>query len=164
MEEPRKKGTGKKIFLAVLLLVVIGAMTALPFLLKERQQDTGKASILSAQAAEGTIRKTVSGAGTLTEQDAVEVTVPSGVKVTGYLVKNGDIVLPGDPVAAVDRASVMETISTVKSSMDEVEMDVLSAQVGAVSFPVKSAAMGRVKAIYAWEGDDVQTVLLHHGC
>ena len=164
MEEPRKKGTGKKIFLAVLLLVVIGAMTALPFLLKERQQDTGKASILSAQAAEGTIRKTVSGAGTLTEQDAVEVTVPSGVKVTEYLVKNGDIVLPGDPVAAVDRASVMETISTVKSSMDEVEMDVLSAQVGAVSFPVKSAAMGRVKAIYAWEGDDVQTVLLHHGC
>ena len=107
MEEPRKKGTGKKIFLAVLLLVVIGAMTALPFLLKERQQDTGKASILSAQAAEGTIRKTVSGAGTLTEQDAVEVTVPSGVKVTEYLVKNGDIVLPGDPVAAVDRASVM---------------------------------------------------------
>ena len=163
MEETKKKKVGWKIFL-VLALLAAAAMAAMPFYLEARQKEDGsKASILSAKAEKGTIRKTLSGTGTLTEQDAQEVTVPSGVSLTEFLVENGQIVQEGDPVAAVNRTSVMETISSVEEAMEETAQELEKARSSAASFTVAAAAAGRVKAVYASAGDDVQTVLLRHG-
>ena len=38
-----------------------------------------------------------------------QVTLAEGVKITGFLVKNGDMVKEGDPLATVDTVSVMTT-------------------------------------------------------
>ena len=123
MDTASKKKRRNIIFAAV-AVVLAGALVALPFILDARQKSLdNNASILSAPVTVGTIRKTLSGTGTLADEEAQEVSVPQGVKVTEYLVENGQYVKEGDPVAAVDTVSVMETISTLRESMSEVEAE-----------------------------------------
>ena len=161
--EAAKKKKIRNILFAVLALLLVAALIALPFLLEKQQQKTSSASILSAKAETGDIRKTLSGTGTLTDQDAEDVEVPQGVKVTEYLVKNGQFVKQGDPVAAVDKISVMETISSVRETMRELETEMESVRSGSSYTYLSAPASGRVKAVYAEAGDKVQDVILKHG-
>ena len=119
--EKRKRKAGR-IILFVFLAVLIGALVAAGlFFLQGRESETSSGpSALSSQGKTGTIQKTLSGTGTLADQDSWEVTAPTGVKVTEYLVENGQMVKTGDPVALVDRASVMEAISSLREVMGEV--------------------------------------------
>ena len=161
--EARKKRTRKRIVFGVFALLVIAGLTALPFILSEQQESkAAKASILSAQVKTGSIQKTLSGTGTLAEQEAQEVSVPQGVKVTEYLVANGQLVKAGDAVACVDRVSVMETISAVQEAMDEAAAELEAAGEGNYTF-IYAPAPGRVKAVYASTGDAVQTVMERSG-
>ena len=162
--ETAKKKRRRNILFAVVAVLLIVLLTALPFLLEKNQQrEKSSASILSAKAETGTIRKTLSGTGTLTEQDAEEVSVPDGVKVTEYLVENGQFVKQGDPVAVVDKTSVMETISSINEAMGELETEMESIRSGSYYTYISAPASGRVKAVYASVGDAVQDVILKHG-
>ena len=161
--ETRKKRTRKRIAFAVLALLVIAGLTALPFILNEQQEKKGaKASILSTQVKTGSIQKTLSGTGTLAEQEAQSVSVPQGVRVTEYLVANGQMVRKGDAVARVDRVSVMETISAVQEAMDETASELNDAGEGNYSY-INAPAPGRVKAVYVKTGDSVQSVMERYG-
>ena len=160
--ESRKKRRGGRIVFAVLALLVIAGLTALPFVLQEQQEkNADKASILSAQVTAGSIEKTLSGTGTLSDQEAQTVSVPQGVQVTEYLVANGQSVKAGDAVAVVDRVSVMETISAVQEAMDETAAEIKSAAENYTY--LEAPASGRVKAVYAATGDEVQTVMERYG-
>ena len=161
--EAAKKKKIRNIVFAVLALLLVAALVALPFLLEKQQQKTSTASILSAKAETGDIRKTLSGTGTLTDQDAEDVEVPQGVKVTEYLVKNGQFVKQGDPVATVDKVSVMETISSVRETMRELETEMESVRSASSYTYLSAPASGRVKAVYAEAGDKVQDVILRYG-
>ena len=157
-----KKKNVKRIILAALALAVVVGAVALPFALDKNNDPETKASIRSARVEKGSIQKTISGAGTLTDQDAVELSLPDGVKLTEYLVSNGEFVNEGDAVAKVDRASVMETISTVRDSMDEIAGELSSASKGKYT-DLTAPASGRVKAVYANKGDHVGSVTRDHG-
>lgn len=164
--EEEKARSGKKILFALLAIIIAALVVGGLTFLQRQGTDSGTgtgASILSTTAERGTIRKTLSGTGTLTEQDAQSVTVPTGVKITDYLVQNGQIVKAGDPVAAVNRASVMEAISSLRSVMAEVSADIDAIQSTPLTTTVTAAATGRVKAIYAAEGEQVRDVLLRDG-
>ena len=158
-----KKKTRKRIVFAIILLLVAGGLVALPFLLDKQQTEGSKASLLSVQAERGTIRKKLSGTGTLTEQEAQAVSVPQGVKVTEYLVENGQFVTAGEAVARVDKVSVMETISTVREAMTETAKEIESARSKSGSTAISAPAAAKVKAVYASKGDSVQEVMLEHG-
>ena len=162
--ESSKKKTGKRIAMFLLLIVLAGIVAAGALFLQKEQISTEKgASILSTHVKKGSIQKTLSGTGTLTEQDPQAVSVLQGVKVTEYLVKNGQIVKKGDPVATVNRASVMVAISSLRDVMKEVSADIDTIQSTPLTTTVTAAATGRVKAIYASEGEQVQDVLLRDG-
>ncbi len=161
--DTNKKKTKKRIVFAAVALLLVASLVTLPFVLDARQQAGSKASVLSARAETGQIQKMLSGTGTITEQEAAEVSVPQGVKVTEYLVENGQFVKKGDPVARVDKISVMTTISSVQEAMAEVtdEMESLNSSTS-LSY-VSAPADGIVKAVYASAGDSVQQVILEHG-
>ncbi|MBQ9664017.1 MAG: HlyD family efflux transporter periplasmic adaptor subunit [Oscillospiraceae bacterium] len=163
METAKKKKRRNAVF-AVVAILLAALLVLIPFLLDARQ-NSGKpdASILSAEVRRGDLRKTLSGTGTLEEQEAEEVTVPQGVKVTEYLVENGQFVREGDPVASVDRVSVMEAISTLRGVMDEVALEMQTLKSGSDYSYLSAAASGRVKAVYAKAGDAVQDVVLQNG-
>ena len=160
----RKKHTGRRIVFGVIIVLLAAALVAAPFVLKMRSSESEtKASILSGTVSYGSITKTLSGTGTLTEQEALEVTVPDGVEITEYLVKNGDAVTEGQPVARVDKTSVMRAISQVNKAMDTLSKKITAAAENKADQLVTAKSTGRIKAVYAAAGDSVRDVVTEYG-
>lgn len=163
MEEKKKK-IKNAIFAAVALLGA-GAMAVLPMLLRSsKEESVDTASYLTAQVTRGDIRTTISGGGTLDEETGVSVSVYKGVEVTRYLAVSGELVEAGQPLAEVDRTTVMQTIATVQDNLDHLEKDLQKAAGTAAVLTVDATTYGRIKAVYAREGDAVTEVMAEHGC
>lgn len=163
MDKARKMRIKKIMGLAVAAAVVIG-LAAMPLLAK--QTDTGdgpQASILSGTAQTQDLAVSLTGGGALTQQDAVSVSVHNAVKLTRFLVNNGDSVKAGDPLAEADRVSVMTAIAQVQQTLDYLAEELEAAAEEASDGEVVAQAGGTVKQLYAQEGDSVQNVMLEHG-
>ncbi len=162
--EKQKKKQIKKYISWVLILLLIMLLAALPTIAASEEQVSGpQASILSAKAESRNISVSVLGGGTLTAEDAVEITVPAAVKIKQYLVKNGDMVAQGQPIATVDRVSVMTAITQVQETMEEIrtELNKISSKTEATK--LTATAGGLVKIVYAAQGENVQDVMLRNG-
>lgn len=148
----------------ICLGVVVVLLTLLPAMAGSGSQ-TGehRASILSGTVTLDTVSQSLQGGGVL-EAETVEVTIPFGVKITQFLVENGDRVSQGDALAQVDKVSLMTAISQVQQSMDQLQEQMADAKDESVSESVKAEAGGRVKEIYAQPGETVQEVMLRDGC
>ena len=119
MMDKTKKKQIKRIIALVCIVVVVVLLAVMPLLAASDAEAEGPiASILSESAAMGSIASAVKGGGTLAEEDPVEITIPQGVMLTEFLVRNGDTVAEGDALAAVDRVSVMSTITQVQESLE----------------------------------------------
>lgn len=161
MEAKRKRT--KNIIIAAVLVAVAILMASLPAMLSSGKAEEDKGVAKSITVQRGNIDSTVAGAGTLSGGDGVKITVPHGVEITEYLVQNGDIVTEGQELARVDKTSVMNTIATVQSNLEYIAGEVRTAASGATNAYLAAPAAGRVKAIYAEAGDDVQSVIREHG-
>lgn len=161
MKKKRKIGN---ILLTIVLVSVAALLVIVPFWM-ERATGAGKdtASILSAAVETATIRDTVAGSGSITDADAVDVTIPDGVKLKEYVVKNGDTVKAGDPLAIVDETSVMNVIAKVRADLDEIESDMADARQDTAGTDLKTDVAGRVKTVYANAGDSVRSVMDTYG-
>ena len=159
----KKKSVKRYILWGVLALVVLW-LALMPLMARQQQAEDGpQASILSANVSSGSIRTAIHGGGTLEAGDPEDISVPKDVKITEFLVKNGDFVQEGDPLAAVDKVSVMTAITENQDSMSTVrkQMETYSSEKAATE--VSATAGGRVKLVYAKEGDRVESVMLEHG-
>ncbi len=163
MEKQRKKRIGKYIAWG-LAVVLVALLAAMPMLARSSGQgDEVQASILNATAENATLHTRLLGGGTLQSEDAVEVTVPEEVKLTGYLVGNGDIVEKGDVIATVDPVTVMTAISQVQQTLEHLQDEIEEAGQDEAPTAVKAQAAGIVKKIYAAEGDKAEDVILENG-
>ena len=159
----KKKSVRRYILWGVLAFVVL-ALALMPLMARQQQEEDGpQASILSANAAMGSIRTAIHGGGTLEAGDPQDISVPKDVKITEFLVKNGDFVSEGDPLAAVDKVSVMAAITEVQDSMSAVRKQITAVSDEKAATEVSATAGGRVKLVYAKEGDRVESVMLEHG-
>lgn len=159
----KKKSVKRYILWGVLAFVVL-ALALMPLMARQQQEEDGpQASILSANAAMGSIRTAIHGGGTLEAGDPQDISVPKDVKITEFLVKNGDFVSQGDPLAAVDKVSVMTAITEVQDSMSAVRKQITAVSDEKAATEVSATAGGRVKLVYAKEGDRVESVMLEHG-
>ena len=149
--EKTRKTTAKKIVVYALVLAVLLALVIIPFTLKEPDAAAG-ASILSAAVERGELNSTVSFSGALEAQTASDVSLPEGVKLTGYLAANGESVKEGQDVATVDRVSVMESIVTVQENLTYLTEQMNDTDTGEVVSTITAPAAGRVKAIYIERG------------
>lgn len=157
-----KSKTGK-IILSVLLLLAVVLMVVLPFILESRAANSSGKSVRSATAETGQIDVTVSGAGVLSEENAVSISIPDDVRVTDYLVANGDIVEKGQPVANVDTISVYQVAAELADALAAIRSELSEIQATAVSTSITSNVAGVVTALYAEEGDDIRQVMMEHG-
>ena len=154
----------KRVIAFVCIVAVVALLAAMPLLAKQdNQQDGPKASILSNTVSASSINTELIGGGTLAEDDAVTISIPSAVKLKEFLVSNGDAVAEGNAIATVDRVTVMMAISQVQETLEylseqiEEESDVDSEE------SVTALAGGIVKILYAEEDESVQSVMLEHG-
>ena len=163
MDKTKKKNVRRYILWGVLAVVVAG-LAMLPALARQQDaQDGPVASVLEAEVKEGSVQAIVRGGGTLEAGDGEDIELPAEVKITGFLVKNGQEVKKGDPVAKIDKVSALTAVTEIRTSMAAVEkqMEIDSDEKSAST--VTAPAGGRVKAIYANPGDSVSAVLVEHG-
>ena len=163
MDKAKKKQI-KKITTWVLLAALVAYLAAMPLLAKSEAEAKGPvATVHSGTVETGTVRTALHGGGTLATKGIEDVKLPSGVKITEFLVKNGDSVTEGTPLAAVDKISVMTAIASVTETMEHLQEEIQKAKDDKVSSTVAAVAGGRIKKIFAQKGDNVQDVLLEHG-
>ena len=163
MDKARKKNIKRIISLVCAVLVVV-LLAAMPLIAKQDDQEDGpKASILSGSVSTGSINTELIGGGTLVEEDASVISVPAAVKLTEFLVSNGDAVTEGTPIAAVDRVTVMTAISQVQETLEYLSEEIEAASDVSATEKVNALAGGTVKIIYAEKGESVQNVMLEHG-
>ena len=163
MDKTKKKSIKRHILWGVLAALTLW-LALMPLLARQQQAEEGpQASILSANATVSSIRTAIHGGGTLEAGENEDITLPADVKIEEFLVKNGDMVSEGDPLAIVDKVSVMTAITEVQDSMSQVrkQMDKVSDEKAETE--VSASAGGRVKLVYAKEGDRVESVMLEHG-
>ena len=163
MDKVKKKRI-KRILSLVCIAAVVALLAAMPFIARqELETDDPQASILSGTVQTGSIDRELIGGGTLAEEDAVNIQVPSAVKLTKFLVSNGDSVEEGDPIAAVDRVTVMTAIAQVQDTLDYLAEQIEAESEEDADGEVVALAGGIVKVLYAQEGESVQEVMLRDG-
>lgn len=163
MDKAKKKRI-KKYLSWISLALVVALLTAMPLLArKEAEADGPVASILSAEVTRGSISSSLHGGGNITAETVEEVKLPDGVKIREFLVKNGQFVEEGTPVAILDKVSVMTAITEVSETMKYLREELEDARDEKVSSSIKATAGGRVKKIFAQKGEEVQEVMLRDG-
>ena len=159
-----KKQNLKRIIALVCAVVLVALLAAMPLIAKQEQTEDGPtASILSGTVSTGSIDTKLIGGGTLTEEEAVTISIPAAVKLKEFLVSNGDTVSEGAAVATVDRVTVMRAISQVQETLEYLSQQIENANKVSTTEQVNALAGGTVKIIYAQKGDSVQQVMLEHG-
>lgn len=163
MDFQRKKQIKKYVawVCAVLLVFLLAVMPLLTS--PEAKSDGPQASILSTRVEQREILEELLGGGLLAGDRMEELTIPAQVKLTEYLVGNGDVVAEGDPIAAVDRVSVMTAITQVQETVEELSADIEKERTKTADTAVTAQAGGTVKVLYAQPGDAVEDVMLEHG-
>ena len=128
------KNNKKSVILAGVTIVVVALLIALPFIAeKSKKNNTSEASILSSTVEKGEITKSLSGTGTLTAEDSEDISLPEGVELKKYLVQNSQLVKEGDPLAEVDRQSVLIAMYKLSDTMKEIEAELFLTQDDTVS-------------------------------
>ena len=165
-EKKRKRTKRIRIIVIIVAVLLIGGFIGTRILQhKVRTQFSSSSDeVLSAQAEKGTISTLVSGSGMLVNVDTETVSVPSGVEVTEVLVEYGDTVEVGDMLATVNMASVRTAITDVQEAIEDIDEELASAEDDSVDSYISSSVSGRVKAVYAQEGDLVEDVMVKYGC
>ena len=159
-----KKKNTKRLIKLICIIIVVALLAAMPLLAKQDENEDGPtASILSGTVSAGSIHTELIGGGTLAEEDAVTIDLPSAVKLKEFLVANGDAVTEGTAIATVDRVTVMTAISQVQDTLDYLSEQIEDASDTDSEESVAALAGGIVKILYAGEGDSVQNVMLEHG-
>ena len=125
--------------------------------------DTPQAAILSGQVTRQELETQILGGGLLSGEGALSLDIPADVKITEYLVSNGDSVTEGEPIATVDRVSVMNAITQVQETLDYLSDEISAARSDTAPTTVTALASGTVKVIYAQEDDLVSDVMLENG-
>lgn len=163
MDKAKKKRIKRYITWAGIAGLVL-ILAVLPLMAKSTAETDGPvASVLSAKVESGSIHQVLNGGGTL-ESDAVDVKIPDGVRITQFLVKNGDHVTAGTPVATVDKVSVLAVMSEVEDTLDYLRDEIEDARNETVSSTIYATTGGRIKKIFAEPGESVQEVMLRDGC
>lgn len=146
----------------IVALVVI--LAVMPLIAAEKAQSNGPVAVVkSAQATTGTVSRTLRSGGTLAFEDTQDITIPTGVKLTGFLVKNGDSVKQGDALASVDKVSVMTAITQIQDTLEYLDQKINSDSGSSGTTRIQAQTAGVVKQVYAREGDSVQDVMLEYG-
>lgn len=151
---------------AAVSLVLVTVLAGTLYVRKQVQRKVTAQSgstIKSATVTTGSIKATVSGSGTLVCEDVVDLTVPSTVKVEKLHIAQGDPVTAGTLLAGVNSSTVLSSLSTVQEALEDLDEDLPSASRDTVSSYVKAGVTGRIKAVYAQEGDNVADVMYRHG-
>lgn len=162
-----KKISGRKKVLCVTGVALAGCVAAGSVFYvvygKKISQNAGAGSIQEASAENSSISDTIVGTGNLENAEASAVKIPSGIVIEEVCVESGDTVSSGDVLARVDQVSVLNTLQSVQDEIESTDKKINSSKNDTDQETVKTNVSGRVKQIYAEEGDEAADCMEKNG-
>ena len=166
--QKKKKARKRKVVRTVVIVVVVLALALTGGVLYLRRQVAKRVAsdddVSSAKAERGSVSTTVSGSGTLANVDEEEIKLPAGVVIDEVLVKANEKIREGDPIAELDKASLLSAMENMQSELSSLDSEIFSARSDEVKNYITSGVEGTVSKIYAISGDLVTDVMAEHGC
>lgn len=163
MDKQRKKQIKRYIAWAATAALVL-LLAVMPLLASgSGAQEGPQASILHTTPQRRTIETRLIGGGQISGSTTDAVTIPEAIKLTDYLVGNGDTVKAGDPIARVDKVTVMAALAEVQETLDYLAGEMADAAAASRTETVTAQAGGLVKILYGQTGEDVREVMLRDG-
>lgn len=164
----KKKRRKRKIIRTVSLIVLILAVVLVGGVLYLRRQVAVRfaesaGDVISAKATTGSISTQVSGSGTLMNVDEESLTAPVGVAVEKVLVSSHDLVTEGQLLVRTDTASVLTAMSALEKQLSSIDSDITAVADDTVNSYISCGVAGRVKQIFAKEGEDIAACMYEHG-
>ena len=143
------------------IVVVIVILLVLGYMRNRRANLTSTTRM--AEVTTGDISKTVAGSGTLSAADIQEITLDAGLKIETVDVEAGDTVLKGQKLAALDKESVDDQVTTLRSDIATIDAMLARLNGKTVSSSIRATVGGRIKAIFVDKGDDVANAMAQNG-
>lgn len=159
-----KQKKKSKIWLIAIIVVVllVALVLAGPMLLGRKANLL--VNVKTVAAASGTIEKTVSGTGNISTADTTqEITIESGLKIDQVLVESGDKISSGDLLASLDAEVLQKAIWTAQKDLNTLDLQLSQAKGKTESAYIQTAIAGRIKQIFAVEGEAVSNTMTRDG-
>ncbi|MGI6315185.1 MAG: efflux RND transporter periplasmic adaptor subunit [Christensenellales bacterium] len=165
LSKAERRNRSVRIGISIVAVVILLLIAAVLFFQKQVRENYASAEqeIQSAKVTTGSIRTTVSGSGALVSDGITDVMIPAGVEIKKVYPEAGDSVREGDILASVDVSSVLSALSDAQKELDELDGQLADVSDNEVDSKIKAPLKGRVKAVFAEEGDDVSSVMYENG-
>lgn len=123
----KRKSIFRRIVTTLLLGLIVLGLAAMPMLTQNHVEEDAASILMDTVQRRNLIRTIAGGASLLTDYSS-DITLPEGVNVTEFLVKNGENVRQGQPIARVDDVSVMVAVKAVQESLDSLSKSIQTAR------------------------------------
>ena len=149
----------------IVLLILLALTAGVVYLRRQvvRHFTASAGEVISAEAGIGSISTQVSGSGTLMNVDEESLTIPAGVTVEEVLVSAHDSVSAGQLLVKVEPASVLAAMNNLQTALSSLDSEITSAGSDTVSSIISAGVAGRVKQVFAGQGDDIASCMYEHG-
>jgi HlyD family secretion protein len=162
----REKLRSKKTAKILVAAAVVVALAAAGIISLTGRSATTNAEVVYQVASlkTGTLKKTVSGSGTLEAASETPVLAPVALSVTAVRIEEGQSVRSGDVVADIDVSTMYTAVSALRAEIDSLDRRIANLSSGSDSAEtVKAPVSGRVKQVFVQPDDEVNDVLAQKG-
>lgn len=157
------KNTKKKPLLLFLPLLLLAGV----LLLKRPVGDQSGVEVMeenrSAVVSTGSLDTALLGGGSLSESQSEVLSFAGDVRLLQWEVGENEVVVQGQTLATVDKNSVLSAISELSELMTKLDKALESSRSDKGSTTLTAPVAGRIVAVYAEAGDEVQSVVAEHG-
>ncbi|MCM1157791.1 MAG: HlyD family efflux transporter periplasmic adaptor subunit [Bacteroidales bacterium] len=155
---------GKKGWITGVALLAVAAIAGFWLISKKSMgKEMGGQKQMEAVVSTGTIKTGVSGTGTIAYAEEEEITLPADLTIDKILVSEGSSVTKGTLLATVDEASLALCLSEIEEAIGESDSTIAAELSSSAKQSIQAGIAGRVKKIYADEGDDIARVMQEQG-
>ncbi len=159
----QKKKSKKRIIILVVVLVIV-VLAVLGYInMRANLAEAAKTTYDIVDVTKGTIEVKVKGAGTVEPMSDETAYADAGGTVTDVLFEDGDVVSADDIIAVLESDALESEKNSLEQQIDEQDMSILTARSTSGSKNVVSPIEGKVKAVYAKEGETVDAVMERDG-
>lgn len=159
---PRRRG----FFKTLLPLLLVAAVLLSIFGGRKRGDSSGVEVITelrSAEAVTGSLEEVLLSGGFLSESESESLGFAGNVRLLSWEVGENEVVVKGQPLATVDRNSVLASISELKELADKLDKALEESRGETLGTSLTAPLAGRVATVFAHKGDRVQDVVAEHG-
>lgn len=164
----QKKKRKKRIAVTIVIVAALLAVAAVLLVMLQRNitekyADDEEVEVLTATVSTGSIRTTVSGSGSLANEESEEVILPANVVIDQIEVRSRGTVEEGDLLATVNTETVITAMAELQAELDALDVELSEAETEEVDSEILSPVSGRVKRVYAAEEEDVAATMYESG-